>query len=52
MASNFTHAIVRRPSHSVIDGITGSPELGEPDYELACKQPDFSCLWYTGRKFS
>ncbi|HIU24742.1 dimethylarginine dimethylaminohydrolase family protein [Olsenella sp. Marseille-QA0557] len=40
MASNFTHAIVRRPSHSVIDGITGSPELGKPDYELACKQHD------------
>ena len=40
MASNFTHAIVRRPSRSVIDGITGSPELGRPDYALACEQHD------------
>lgn len=40
MASNFTHAIVRRPSHSVIDGITTSPELGKPDYELALAQHD------------
>lgn len=40
MASNFTHAIVRRPSHSVIDGLTGSPELGKPDYRLALEQHD------------
>lgn len=40
MASNFTHAIVRRPSHSVIDGLTGSPELGKPIYELALEQHD------------
>ena len=40
MASNFTHAIVRRPSHSVIDGLTGSPELGKPDYDLAIQQHD------------
>ena len=44
MASNFTHAIVRRPSHSVIDGLTGSPELGKPDYDLALEQHD----WYVG----
>ncbi len=34
----FTHAIVRRPSRSLVDGITSSPELGVPDYELACVQ--------------
>ncbi|MCI1664742.1 MAG: arginine deiminase family protein [Atopobiaceae bacterium] len=39
MASNFTHAIVRRPSHSVCDGLTTS-DLGKPDYELALKQHD------------
>ncbi|KRN56108.1 N-dimethylarginine dimethylaminohydrolase [Atopobium minutum] len=40
MASNFTHAIVRKPSRSVIDGLTGSPELGKPDYKLALEQHD------------
>jgi dimethylargininase len=40
MSANFTHAIVRRPSHSVIDGITSSPELGKPDYALAMRQHD------------
>jgi dimethylargininase len=40
MASDFTHAIVRRPSRSVIDGLTGSPELGKPDYDLAIEQHD------------
>ena len=40
MASDFTHAIVRRPSHSVIDGITTSPQLGKPDYDLAIEQHD------------
>lgn len=36
--TKFTHCIVRRPSRSLIDGITSAPELGKPDYELALKQ--------------
>lgn len=36
----FRNAIVRRPSQSMIDGITGTPELGTPCYELALKQHD------------
>lgn len=40
MASNFTHAIVRRPCRALIDGITSSPELGKPDYETALVQHD------------
>lgn len=40
MASNFTHAIVRRPCRALINGITSSPELGKPDYELALQQHD------------
>lgn len=36
----FTHAIVRRPSKAIAEGITSAPELGKPDYELACKQHD------------
>ncbi|TPR53710.1 dimethylarginine dimethylaminohydrolase family protein [Metamycoplasma neophronis] len=32
--------IVKRPCHALIDGITGSPELGKPDYENAVKQHD------------
>ena len=40
MASNFTHAIVRRPARSVIDGITTSPELGRPEYGRALAQHD------------
>lgn len=40
MASNFTHAIVRRPCRRVIEGITTNPQLGTPDYELALRQHD------------
>ncbi len=40
MASNFTHAIVRRPSHSVIDGIADFTDEGKPVYELALQQHD------------
>lgn len=36
----FKNVIVRRPSKSLIHGITSSPELGKPDYELALKQHD------------
>ena len=36
----FRNVIVRRPSRSMIEGITTSPELGTPDYELALRQHD------------
>ncbi|GAI80463.1 unnamed protein product, partial [marine sediment metagenome] len=36
----FKNAIVRRPGHSLVNGITSTPELGKPDYELAKKQHD------------
>ena len=36
----FKNAIVRRPGHSLINGITSAPELGKPDYGLAKKQHD------------
>ena len=36
----FKNVIVRRPSKSMIEGITSSPELGKVDYELALKQHD------------
>ncbi|MBF4693756.1 dimethylarginine dimethylaminohydrolase family protein [Fusibacter ferrireducens] len=36
----FKNCIVRRPSKSMIEGITSAPELGKPDYELALKQHD------------
>lgn len=36
----FTRTIVRRPSRSMIDGLTTKPELGTPDYEKALKQHD------------
>lgn len=36
----FTNVIVRKPSRSMIDGITSAPELGKPDYDLAVKQHD------------
>jgi dimethylargininase len=35
----FKHAIVRKPSKSMVEGIT-TANLGKPDYELACKQHD------------
>lgn len=34
----FTHTIVRRPSRSLVDGITSAPELGKPDFDLALAQ--------------
>lgn len=36
----FTHAIVRRPARSLVDGITTHPELGKPDYAQALAQHD------------
>ena len=38
--TKFSNVIVRRPSKSLVDGITSAPELGKPDYELALKQHD------------
>ena len=38
--TTFTNVIVRRPAKSMVEGITSAPELGKPDYELACKQHD------------
>lgn len=34
----FTHAIVRRPAPSLVDGITSAPELGKPDFRRALEQ--------------
>ena len=31
----FHNVIVRKPSKSLMEGITSAPELGKPDYELA-----------------
>jgi len=36
----FKNAIVRRPCKSIVSGITSTPELGTPNYELALKQHD------------
>ena len=36
----FKHTIVKRPARSMTQGITSAPELGQPDYDLACKQHD------------
>lgn len=36
----FKNVIVKRPSRSMVNGITSAPELGKPDYELALKQHD------------
>lgn len=36
----FSTVIVRRPSKSLVNGITSAPELGKPDYTLALKQHD------------
>ena len=36
----FKNVIVKRPCRAMINGLTGSPELGKPDYELALKQHD------------
>lgn len=37
MASNFSHAIVRKPCRAVLNGLT-TAQLGTPDYELALAQ--------------
>lgn len=34
----FQNVIVRTPCKAMVNGITGSPELGRPDYEEALKQ--------------
>lgn len=46
----FKNAIVRRPSSSMINGITSSPNLGKPDYELAMSQHEayIKALEYCG----
>lgn len=36
----FTKAIVRRPAHSLVNGLSDHPELGLPDYSLALRQHD------------
>jgi len=36
----FSKAIVRRPSLSMVNGITAHPELGKPDFKLAARQHD------------
>jgi len=36
----FKNAIVRKPGHSLVNGITSAPESGKPDYGLAIKQHD------------
>ena len=48
----FKNVIVKRPSRSMVEGITSAPELGKPDYELALKQHDayIEALKYCGAK--
>lgn len=36
----FKNCIVRRPSKSMVEGITSAPELGKPNFEVALKQHD------------
>lgn len=36
----FKNAIIRKPGHSLVNGITSAPELGKPDYGLSIKQHD------------
>ncbi len=38
--TRFSNVIVRRPAKSMVEGITSAPELGKPDYNLACAQHD------------
>lgn len=40
MLIKFKNIIARRPSKSIVNGITMSPELGKVDYEKALKQHD------------
>lgn len=37
---NFKNVIVKIPCQAMTEGITSSPELGKPNYELALKQHD------------
>lgn len=34
----FKNAVVRKPGHSLVNGITSAPERGKPNYELSLKQ--------------
>ena len=34
----FSHVIVKTPCTAMVNGITGHPELGAPDYEKALEQ--------------
>ena len=34
----FKNVIVKKPCSRITEGITSSPELGKPDYQLALKQ--------------
>ena len=34
----FKNVIVRKPSRNIVNGITSTPELGKPDYDLAMRQ--------------
>ena len=36
----FENAIVRKPGHSLVNGITSTPKLEKPNYEIALKQHD------------
>lgn len=36
----FKNVIVKRPSKSMVEGITSAPELGKPNYEAALRQHD------------
>lgn len=46
----FKNVIVKKPSKSMVSGITSAPELGKPDYELALKQHEayIEALKYCG----
>lgn len=38
--TTFSNVIVRRPGHSLCNGITSAPELGQPIYERAIEEHD------------
>lgn len=50
----FKNAIVKRPGHSLVDGITSTPKLGKPNYGLAIKQHDayIEALEFCGLKIT
>lgn len=52
MIAIFKHAIVKKPSETIVGGITSSPELGRPDYKLVLEQhKDYiKALEYCGLK--